>query len=424
MATTIFYSWQSDLPRATNLEFLEAVLTEAVDLLAVGGEIAKSERHEGLMLDKDTKGVPGTPPITDTIFNKIANCAVFVPDMSFIGKTPKGRLLQNPNVLIEYGWALAKVGHARILPIVNTHYGTLAMDNLPFDMRHLRHPLTYALSESAAEEDKVAVKHGLVKQVSEAIRDILMRGDVSSGSAEPDLHVPVLSASDPSTFLREGESLPLFQGASDTNLLLPQNQHMYLRVMPVYATAPVSNKNEAKNFVLHGGLQPLGNLGGWTRGHNKHGAFVVGYNDKNVAGMTQLFLNKELWGIDCVSLDKKFLMQRSKVDYGYIPSVRLEMVFISALANFLSFCHDHLGLQPPLKIAAGVTQVEGYRMAVPHDLFMGKFDGRITDENIEWECKIDDLRANPITVLRPFFEHVWGECGLTRPDVETLANHY
>jgi hypothetical protein len=62
--------------------------------------------REGLTLDKDTRGVPGSPPLFDTILKKIEGATVFVPDLTFVGTRSNGEPTPNPNVLIEYGCAL------------------------------------------------------------------------------------------------------------------------------------------------------------------------------------------------------------------------------------------------------------------------------------------------------------------------------
>jgi hypothetical protein len=116
MALTIFYSWQSDLPNRTNRSFIERALEKAIGTVAETLEVVEAEREE-LVLDKDTKGILGIPPIADVIFEKISKAAVFVPDLTFVGKSSNGRLIPNPNVLIEYGWALKVLGHSLLFQL-------------------------------------------------------------------------------------------------------------------------------------------------------------------------------------------------------------------------------------------------------------------------------------------------------------------
>ena len=71
-------------------------------------------RDATVELDKDTQGIAGSPPIAETILQKVEDCAVFVADLSFVGESKSGfsntsgkpRQFPNPNVLIEYGYAL------------------------------------------------------------------------------------------------------------------------------------------------------------------------------------------------------------------------------------------------------------------------------------------------------------------------------
>ena len=127
-------------------------------------------------------------------------------------------------------------------------------------------------------------------------------------------------------------------------------------------------------------------------------------------------LNKtgELWGIDTVLLDNT-----KKV----IPSVSFERTFTYTLANYLKFASETLHLALPLKIIAGATDVESYRMGAEGNWTFGGFEkivGRAFNEKIIYEGLITDYTAKASAVLRPFFEHVWEECGLERPDKEEL----
>jgi hypothetical protein len=117
-----------------NRNFIEDALEKAIKKLHETLTVEEALRDEKLALDKDTKGVPGTPPIVDTIFEKISKCGIFPPDITFVGKTEAGWLIPNPNVLIEYGWALREVGHSRLIPVMNTFYGEPSAETLPFTL--------------------------------------------------------------------------------------------------------------------------------------------------------------------------------------------------------------------------------------------------------------------------------------------------
>jgi hypothetical protein len=118
---TVFYSWQSDSPSHLNRTFIEKALHEALKRLQADATLENALRDATVELDKDTQGVAGSPPIAETILQKIEECAVFVADLSFVGCSNNGfsntsgnpRQFPNPNVLMEYGYALRCHSHPR-----------------------------------------------------------------------------------------------------------------------------------------------------------------------------------------------------------------------------------------------------------------------------------------------------------------------
>jgi hypothetical protein len=161
----VFYSWQSDRQRRLRRDFIETALLEAVAL--INADAALGVQVE---IDSDTKGVPGTPPITETILRKIAECDVFVPDLTFVAETPEDRKIPNPNVMVEYGYALRTKGYGGMMPVMNTAFGL--PDSLPFDMRHLRHPIRYEAKASIKDAERRAVRQRLAQEFDHALRSI------------------------------------------------------------------------------------------------------------------------------------------------------------------------------------------------------------------------------------------------------------
>lgn len=102
----VFWSWQSDTLAKNNHFFVRDALTLALQQVANDLDLTEAERPE---IDHDTKGEPGLVSIVDTIFEKINQSAVFVGDLTFIGTTEKGKLLPNPNVMIELGHAMTQL---------------------------------------------------------------------------------------------------------------------------------------------------------------------------------------------------------------------------------------------------------------------------------------------------------------------------
>lgn len=56
MKHTIFYLWQSDLPNATNREFIQTALERAVKALAIDDALNVQP-----VIERDTQGNPGAP---------------------------------------------------------------------------------------------------------------------------------------------------------------------------------------------------------------------------------------------------------------------------------------------------------------------------------------------------------------------------
>ena len=425
MATTVFYSWQSDHPNKTNRTFIEETLEAALRKISSDGEIQEAQRDETLTLDKDTKGIPGIPPIADVIFDKISVATVFVPDLSFVGSTAEGRLLSNPNVLIEYGWALSTLGRSRIVPVVNVAFGPVNTETLPFDMRHLRHPISYELEVDTPPEKRKEIKAKLVDDLAKAIKLVIQSHPVETESSSP-IHIAIESTTDPSTFLSPDEPLGTLSGfrQGETKLILPNNQHLFLRVIPTKRGEEFKTSKQVLELLSKDGVRPLcDHVSGWNRGRNRHGAFVCAHNENKVLAITQLFRNKELWGIDAMTIDKELCKEWSKVEFGYFACSSLETAFTQTLYTYLTFCQNILNLQLPLRFIAGATGVEEYRMTAPSGMNFGgfeKFGGRVVEENLIHEGTITNYELPVTAILRPFFDYIWEECGLNRPDKEIL----
>src|SRR5216683_1610591 len=159
---TAFYAWQSDTPQKFNRHLIRIALEDATK------RVMNSMRDIELIVDYDTAGVPGTPPISDTILKKIAGCDIFIPDVSFVARTNDGKLVPNPNVMTEYGYALRAKTHAAMMPIMNTAFGP--PEELPFDMGHLRHPIQYHLESTAKPAQRRTARQALSQQIEEKLR--------------------------------------------------------------------------------------------------------------------------------------------------------------------------------------------------------------------------------------------------------------
>jgi hypothetical protein len=144
---TIFYSWQSDLPKPTNQNGIRKSIRSAINL--VEDELIDSR----IDIDEATRNTTGSPNIPLTIFNKISSCDVFICDLTTINRDSNGiRKVPNPNVLIELGYAIATLGWERIIMLFNTNFGSFPKD-LPFDIdRHRASP--FLIKDNSDKEGK------------------------------------------------------------------------------------------------------------------------------------------------------------------------------------------------------------------------------------------------------------------------------
>lgn len=175
MPTTIFYSWQSELPNKTNRGLIEEALEGAAKAIREDSTIEASPR-----VDKDTAGVPGAPDIGAAIFGKIDEATVFVCDVSLLNRGSEARPTPNPNVLVELGYALARLTWGRIIMVVNEAFG--AVEDLPFDLNKKR-ALVYRSAPDDAE--RAPARTELRRKLEHALRDILEHHEQQVAPAAP-----------------------------------------------------------------------------------------------------------------------------------------------------------------------------------------------------------------------------------------------
>lgn len=170
---TVFYSWQSESPGRTNRNLIEKALENCLKTLAQDATIETSPR-----LDKDTMDVPGAPDIAATIFEKIDRAAVFVCDVTLINRGADVRPTPNPNVLVELGYALARLGWGRIVMVLNEASGPV--EDLPFDLNKKR-ALVYRSHEDDVE--RAPARDELRKRLEVALRAVFEKHRPADESA-------------------------------------------------------------------------------------------------------------------------------------------------------------------------------------------------------------------------------------------------
>jgi hypothetical protein len=177
----VFYSWQSDLPNATNRGFIQKALENAARSIRDDNSIQVEP-----VIDRDTVDVPGAPDIAGTILDKIEKAQVFVCDVSIVKGRTRERPAPNPNVLVELGYALKALGSPRIILVMNTAFGEPEL--LPFDLR-MKRVVKYHIPEE--QQDRAGERKMLQGLLENGLRTILADtsaiSDQASGSTESQL---------------------------------------------------------------------------------------------------------------------------------------------------------------------------------------------------------------------------------------------
>ncbi|CAB3773931.1 MULTISPECIES: hypothetical protein [Burkholderia] len=417
MAATIFFSWQADRATLGGRNLLERALEKAIGRLGEQVDLQEANRNE-FVLDRDTKDAPGFPPIAQTIFEKIDAAAVFVPDFTFVGQRADGRPTPNPNVLIEYGWALKTLGYGRIVPVMNTAFGEPSDATLPFDLRHQRHPIKYHCPDDADEQTRKSVREKLSKDLEQAIRLVIESEAYVSSLPQP--LVPDLFQ--PKSEIAPGRLRPVSDpiGVSthileqDQEILLADRSLMWLRVMPeldphktwtideIRAAASVPQDHIRPLWDGYGGF-------GYLRHADGFGVFARRAGEGDASTTTFAFKTGEVWAVDALYLD---YLERQGVKS--IPDA--EVMYAQALRTLGAF-EARLGLKPPYRWIAGMSGLKGRGLEVP------VASGRASIPGPKGRCLQDVVSvtgtyspdASPILQLKPFWEAIYESCGLSRP---------
>ncbi len=420
MKYSIFFSWQSDTDSAAGRNFIERALERAIRAIGFDTEVEAAVR-EGLEIDRDTRGVAGWPPIVDTIFKKIDCAAVFVADMTFAGRRPLDNApIPNPNVLIEYGWALKSLGHARIVAVMNTAYGNPRDEEMPFDMRHLRHPIQYCCAEDADANTRTESRRLLAKELEGAIRTIIDSDDFKASlpkPQEPPAFQQRVEPDRPGHFRARGQPLGIsdghFPGSESQDVYLEDNPAIWFRVMPTIDPGKRWSLGQIKKAATFGGalLTPMNDGGGnfgFVRAEDGFGVHLVTRNA--TCSVVFAFDTGELWTIDTFPVAT--IRQHPKAA---IPLD--EIAFTKKLEEFSTFL-ERLGIARPHRWIAGIDGLKGLGLWLPpppkgHSAFPSPRGNCVV--NCVSESGLYMPRASSRESLRPFFEAIYDKCGLERP---------
>jgi len=422
MAITVFYSWQSD--RGQNRGFIRSALDAAAAELRE--ELALTEAPREVVVDQDTQGLPGSPAIAEAILTKIRSADIFIADLTFIDEdrdTGTGRRTPNPNVMLEYGYALHALGDARIIGVFNEEFGLPRY--LPFDLAHRRWPIRFNLSKNRQAEKKQLTSS--LKQALKSIASQFAEQGASATTSPP--FAAAVPADGVGRLRSEGDPLCVFGRFDSTEVdqavHLPKGPYMFLRLVPTSASVVMGEVQTYR--IAQGNLQPMQgmrNSSGWSTGRHQTGSvvfFAAQSGPKVALDASELFLTGEIWGNEFYLLNPA--RDRAKEDgFPFIPTGAVEEILIDSFVNYVLIARQHLKIPLPLQVKAGLAGVRNFRLAVKPEYFgYNDFAGRILRDNVVYEALLNDWSVDPFDFLKPLFEKMYDSAGEIRPNFRTAG---
>lgn len=399
----VFYAWQADTPSRIGKQFIRKALDDAIKILAEEFELDEADRPT---VDQDTQGVLGDPPIADTIFEKIRDSQVVVADVTLTCATPEGKKLINSNVAYELGYAHGHHGHGVILKVMNTHYGT--PDKLPFDLKHRRWPSEFNIAPDASTTQIREVRAALAKRFAGILKLYL------EGKNPGKKHDPTPSTINAASYWRDGDLLVQARVARHVDELIKlgyeKDQPLcYLRIWPDTPLDELSGAEIADLDLSR--IDPLLNRARETSSdRNRYGAITYGGREgAELIASTQLFKNREIWGIDAFVL-------RPREDYesDYLATGAYESGMIRSLRTYVNVAFEKLGYPDVVHVEAGMVNIDGFKLMMPREYF-DHFWGPMYDD-FSVVATIDKNEPETITAaLVKILEAVFDAAGHQRP---------
>jgi hypothetical protein len=409
MGRTVFFSWQGDRSKREGRNLIEKALESAVSRIGKDAELEEAVR-EGLTLDKDTKGVPGSPPIFVTILDKIDRATVFVPDLTFVATRVDDRPMPNPNVLIEYGWALKSLGSQRIVAVMNEAHGRPTPESMPFDLAYHRFPITYNVPDGCPESTLREEREKLAKALQSALKAVFENAEFKA-SLPPKPEPTPFKAKDPmfgnARFRARKEALGVGTDPEAEILGLPatkpvflsEGAAMWLRLMPAIPgrTWLVQELREPAMLLATLPLIPSGGEIGFVRSGDG-GGYYRKTGSETTPAVSFVFTTGEVWIINA------WLAQTG-------PNFELnENGFIQTIERCAAFLGD-LGVPEPYRWVVGIEGIKDRQLRIPN-----------RRDRVWGPCMTDMMKLegtyrkgdNTAELLRPFFDNVFDQCGVQR----------
>ena len=357
----VFYAWQSDRPKRFNRYLIRFALNLAAKNISADPTVGIRVR-----IDADTEGVHGHCPVTETILKKIAVCDAFVPDLTFVASTEAGKLSPNPNVMLEYGYALHARSFSIMIPIMNTAYG--AAKELPFDMGHLRFPVRYDLPAAAKNAERRAVRKALTEELETIIRRMIAEG---AGAADRTPFSEAAATTSPAFFFPRNATIASFGSPGEQEYKFEGDKAVYLRLFPRTSEGqPKIGRSVIRDLVLHKrSLSPMSYaLTGIASSNDFGWACIDPSGNTTTKNICQAFPSGELWGISSQVFVQTQVRHFVRPDEAAtaLGVIAVEKLCTHTLENFVKVASTVVQLRPPFVVELGIVGTKGVYMGAPH----------------------------------------------------------
>ena len=412
----VFYAWQSDRPERLNRYLIRAALDIAARNIS-------RDSNVNVRIDADTEGVLGHVPVTATILEKIDACDAFVPDLTFVAQTDAGELVCNPNVMLEYGYALRAKSHSVMIPVMNTVYGPA--EELPFDMGHLRFPLRYELTATATNDERRVPRKALAGEFEAILRLMIAEHVKRVESVQPKLFQPAHWVLLPAFFFPSGTVIAEVGYPGEQEYRFEGEMAIYLRLYPKHVVPAVGRARlrtivESRRLLLPMAPSMVGGL----VGRNDYGYVTIDPIHSNTTrAITQGFPSGEIWGINSQ------VFQPARFNYSGRPDQKIisfgvisaERAYTRTLENYVSVASTEMGLPPPWVVEIGAVGLKGVYMGAPHpEVSTGHYYGPIRQVSLVRDYELQDASREAIDgALRRFFNELYDLADISRQDILT-----
>jgi hypothetical protein len=412
----VFYAWQSDRPERFNRYLIRFALNLAAKNIAADPTVGIRVR-----IDADTEGVHGHCPVTETILKKIAVCDAFVPDLTFVASTEAGKLNPNPNVMLEYGYALRARSFSVMIPIMNTAYGPAK--ELPFDMGHLRFPVRYDLPATAKNAERRAVRKALTEELETIIRGMIAEG---AGAADRTPFSEAAATTSPAFFFPRNATIASFGSPGEQEYKFEGDKAVYVRLFPKTSEGqPKIGRSVIRDLVYHKrSLSPMSYAPAGIASSNDFGwACIDPSGNTTTKNICQAFPSGELWGISSqvfVQTQVRHFVRPDEVAIA-LGVITVEKLCTRTLENFVKVASTVMHLQPPFVVELGIVGTKGVYMGAPHpESSYGNYYGPIRDDSLvrRYDLVTTD-RAAQREVLRDFFDELYDLAEISRSEILT-----